>query len=896
MIQLTQNFDSIAYDYVKINVILAYQLRSKAFFTLKHVYSGSKTSQISFPLGGIGTGCIGLAGNGRLVDWEIYNRPNKGTYNGLSHFAVKVEKDGKVIDARILNGALQPPYSGALGRAMYEGFGFGVEKGSMAGFPHFSESTFTGSFPIAELDLADPSFPGFVKITAFNPFIPMEDRDSGIPAAFFEISIENTTDSDLEYTIAGILLNPLKAGNRNCVRTESGETFLHLQTDGVDTMSPEFGDLCLATDASDVSHQEYWYRGGWSDHLETYWRDFTAPGPLKPRTFPAGQSAAGDHGMLAARIAVPAGQTGSVRFVISWNFPNCVNYWNQGSVTRAAAQGVGPVWKNFYATIWDDSNTSAHYCLTEWDRLFGLTKLFCDTLFASSIPAPALDAISANISILKTPTVLRMTDGTFYGWEGCHATAGCCEGSCTHVWGYQQALPFLFPNLERSMREADYKFNLLPTGGMPFRIQLPLGVIQQQNDHFRPCVDGQMGGIMRVYRDWKISGDTDWLREIWPSVKASIEFAWHPGNTDRWDPEKTGVISGRQHHTLDMELFGPNSWLTGFYLGALKAGAEMAAAVGEQEASAEYLRIFERGYAWVKENLFNGEYFIQHIDLGDKSLIDSFGADNYWSTEHGEIKYQIGEGCAIDQALPQWHANLYGLGDVLDPAQVRMAAEAIFRNNYKGPMGSHANSWRVYSLNDESGLIICDWPVSVRNPAIPIPYGPETMNGFEYSAASLMIQCGMVDEGVAVVKSLRDRFDGERRNPWNEFECGSNYARSMASYALLLDFSGFKFDMVSGFIGFKPIQQDSTDRQSFFWSIDGAWGNIVVDYSGQVVTLDVLYGALQLRSFGSPIRAAHTTVGGNAVSFTIQGADNVLDFDQGIEIMPGAPLSLFGKA
>ena len=77
-------------------------------------YTGDKTKEISFPLGGIGTGCIGLAGNGKLIDWEIYNRPNKGTINGFSHFAIKAESNGKVLDARVLNGDLLPGYTGEL--------------------------------------------------------------------------------------------------------------------------------------------------------------------------------------------------------------------------------------------------------------------------------------------------------------------------------------------------------------------------------------------------------------------------------------------------------------------------------------------------------------------------------------------------------------------------------------------------------------------------------------------------------------------------------------------------------------------------------------------------------------------------------------------------------------
>src|SRR5262249_34588245 len=154
-------------------------------------------------------------------------------------------------------------------------------------------------------------------------------------------------------------------------------------------------------------------------------------------------------------------------------------------------------------------------------------------------------------------------------------------------WNYQQALPFLFPQLERGMRSADFAHNQDPrSGGMSFRLALPLGIGRFD---IRACADGQFGNVMKAYRDWKASGDDAWLRTLWPAIQRAIEFAWHPHNPDRWDPERTGVLWGRQHHTLDMELFGPNSWLTGFYLGALLAGARMAEHLGDTAKAKAYL-------------------------------------------------------------------------------------------------------------------------------------------------------------------------------------------------------------------------------------------------------------------------------------------------------------------
>ena len=173
------------------------------------VYRGAKTSQISFPLGGIGSGSIGLAGNGRLIDWEIFNRPNKGSVNGFSHFAVRAEDGDGVVAARILHSDLLPPYQGEINAPRFNSFGWGPRREYLTGLPHFVRSEFTGQFPFARLDFDDDGFPGEVSLQAFNPFIPTNDKDSSIPAAFFEIGLTNTSDTPLTYTVVGVLGNPL---------------------------------------------------------------------------------------------------------------------------------------------------------------------------------------------------------------------------------------------------------------------------------------------------------------------------------------------------------------------------------------------------------------------------------------------------------------------------------------------------------------------------------------------------------------------------------------------------------------------------------------------------------------------------------------------------------------
>ncbi len=832
----------------------------------RFLYKKEKTREISFPLGGIGTGCIGLAGNGRLIDWEIQNRPNKGSFNAYSHFAIKAEKNGEVIDARVLNGDLHPPYSGKYGEPHYNSFGFGPPRAYLSGVPHFKEVEFLGEFPLANLAFIDDTFPAEVDLTAFNPFIPMNDKDSSIPGAFFEINVKNTTSEALEYSVVFCVGNMNTRNYSYNQYTKKGSLHaIELKMDESQKDKVNYGNLTIATDAEDISYQEYWYRGSWFDSLEVYWNDLNKPGKFINRTYESkkdrtktGNEYDSDMCTLAVHFSLKPGESKKAKFVLTWYYPNCRNYWNprKDESSCDCQCGCETQWKNYYSNLFVDSLDCAQYCFKKWDELYNETLSFKKALFSSTLPSVVIDAVSANISILKTPTCLRLEDGSFYGFEGCHCDSGCCEGSCAHVWNYTYALPFLFPNLERSMRELDYKYNMREDGAMAFRLQLPLGVGRAQ---FRPCADGQFGGVIKTYREWKISGDDEWLKRMWPSVKKSIEYAWADSNEDRWDPERKGVLAGRQHHTLDMELFGPNSWLTGFYLAALKAGAEMASYLGESNTAEEYMDIFKRGKKWADSNLFNGEYYYHLIDLKDKSILEQFDAgrpdtlmgdsvvDAYWNYEEGEIKYQVGEGCIIDQVLAQWHANLVGLGEIFDEAQTRKALYSLYKYNFKKSMRNIFNPCRVFSLNDEAGMIICSYPATAQRPIVPVPYAQEAMHGFEYQAACHLIQEGFIEEGLEVVEGIRNRYDGEKRNPWNEIECGSNYARSMASYALLLAYSGFMYDMSKKLIGFDPIIDDDFRA---FWSLNSGWG--IFEKTEQRIEFRTLYGSIELAALRLP--------------------------------------------
>ena len=809
--------------------------------------SGRHLSEVSFPVGGIGAGCVGLDGGAYFRDWEIFNRPGKGRMNGCTHFAVRAEKDGQVIDFRILHGPWTRDLSGS-----GSGFGLGPDADTLCGFPHFGKCEFDGEFPCGTWHFEEKKFPAAISFDAWSPFVPGESDLSSMPCAVFDLELKNTAAAPLDYTCIGVLNNPWRGENcSNRIERNGRLTHLVLRNnepeDGTD-----FGELALTCDAQDVSFQEYLFRGDWCDRRDVYLFDLTTPGHFVNRRYETGGG--GDPGLVAVHFRLEPGESRRIPFVLSWYLPNRKNTWDDPErlAKRLALDGIGENrWKNYYASLCRSASDAAAVIFRDYRRIRTKVFTFRETLHRSTLPPAVLEGAAENLAVLVSATCLRLEDGTFWGWEGVHPDSGSCMGSCQHVWNYAQALSLLFPDLERSLRESQFRYNFDEEGVFHFRLPLPLG-LRARPDGTHACADGAFGEVMKTFREWKISGDTRWLRRWFPCVRRIIEFAWSPDNADAWDPEKTGLLSGRQHHTLDMELYGPSGWLEGHYLGALKAAAEMAEACGDASFAEECRAVFAKGRAAAEAELFNGEYYIQKIDLDDQSVLTCF-PDNaaagdscpYWDPEHGEIKYQFGGGCSIDSHLGQWYASLYGIGEILDPERVRSTLRAIFKYNFRETMADHANTWRVFALNEEAGTLICSWPAGVRKPVIPLPYHSETMTGFEWAAACHLVMSGEREAGERMAAAIRDRYDGSNRNPWNEIECGSNYARSMAAYAMLQAYSGFRYDMTKGSIGFRPIVEGDF---RCFWSLGSVWGEYV--RSGGTEEIRILSGEAEFREIG----------------------------------------------
>jgi uncharacterized protein (DUF608 family) len=504
--------------------------------------------------------------------------------------------------------------------------------------------------------------------------------------------------------------------------------------------------------------------------------------------------------------------------VLSWHFPNVKDYFDIVDKQR------GGIFRNRYAERFADAWAAADYLTASLPRLEPEARLFHDILFSTTLPPFVLDAVSSQMSIIRTTTCFWLEGGGFFGFEGCNDKTGCCPLNCAHVWNYEQSLAFLFPSLERSMRTTDFLNQVKPNGEMAFRTSLPLGSGVYWD--FKPAADGQMGRIISLYRDWQFSGDNAFLAKLWPQAKKALEFAW-----TSWDADKDGLMEGEQHNTYDIEFYGPNSMMGGFYLGALLAGSKMAEAMGDAASAQQYKDIFEKGRQKYNDLLWNGEYYVQKYD------------------QAMEKKYQYGEGCLSDQVLGQWISMVAGLGRFLPQDRLKTTLASIFRSNFRTDFRDYSNVQRTYALNDEKGLLLCSWPKGGR-PPLPFVYSDEVWTGIEYHVASHLMYEGLLEEGLSIVKAVRDRYDGWRRNPWDEVECGHHYARAMSSWGLLPALSGFSYSGVDLKMGFAPQVYPEDFRT--LWTAGTAWGQYfqnAKDAKSLRAGLVVSSGELKLKEF-----------------------------------------------
>ena len=888
-------------------------------------YSGKDLETIGMPIGGIATGQLYLRGDGTLGIWQIFNRHVFTGYGRDNYRAYRPDS----------------PVSSGFAVTRETGAGTIVEPLDKT----FSNIQFTGEYPIGSVRYSDPKHPVRVEMEAFSPFIPLNAKDSALPATIFHVTLENTSDETIKAGVMGWLENAvcidsaksIVANRRTRIVDEKGRTLIvHTAEKAPPPKRAESprSKIVLA----DFEGPDY---GDWVVTGEAFG---TAPAR---GTLAGQQNVTGFLGKGLVNTFLggdgPSGTLTSPEFTISRKFVNfligggnqvdqtCINLLVEGKVVRTAigksneklegsfwrveefegrkariqivdrARGawghinidqielsdepqsgpVGPLedlpdygsmvlafagqadtpekssserdtvflvnerkpaqlstelltltprsrqtftfvlsWffpnhqnGREYANRFDSASDVAHYVLDNHERLVGETRKWHKTFYEdSTLPRWLLFRLHSTVCNLATGTCQWWGNGRFWAWEG----VGCCAGTCTHVWNYAHAPARLFPELERSARE-------MQDFGEGFDTETGLVGFRSNRAY---AADGQCGTVLKAYREHLMSADNTFLERNWPRIKETLEYSiGRDGNDD-------GLIEDSQHNTFDINFEGPNTFVGSLYLAALRAGEEMAKEMGDEAFAGRCRRIFASGSRLTVERLWDGEYFVQLVDL----------------KEHP--KHQYAQGCLSDQLFGQGWAHQLGLGYIYPAEYVKKALQSVWKYNWTpnvGPYNEAHKPERWFARPAEPGLFTCTWPKSPFMEA-GVRYKSEVWTGIEYQVAGHMAWEGMVEEALAICDGIQDRYHPSKHNPYNEVECGDHYARAFASWGVYTSLAGYEHHGPKGHLGFAP-RITPEDFRAAFTAAEG-WGTFAQqrDAKSQREQIRMRWGKLHVKT------------------------------------------------
>lgn len=816
--------------------------------------SAGEMPYAALPLGGIGTGNLAIGADGWLKQWQLHNIGNHlGELPG-SFFAARISQWEPPFDAvRIL---AAPPTEHSKTPLVNDDHVARWQQELAETVPTVTDTRFSGAYPMARIDYLDETLPVSIRLEAFTPIVPLNAEDSALPVACFKFTVKNHDSIPVHGWIgAGLqnavghdgIVNPdgVRAsgygGNTNRVVRGPNRTSILMENRTLDESAAGYGTMALTAEGDLVSALTEWTdpeqlvqflssrqnfgAGEWSDVP----KDLADPQPNGVRA--SGRpSAPGStwNGGLAVQFAVEPGAQVEVRFLVSWHFPNrYVNFTQFGGKQPAWGQNHHLI-GNEYTNRFANALAVAEETMIRWDELEAATKRWISLFTESDLDPELARRLLTQAAIVRSPSYFRTADGRTWGFEGVLGAStpmwagqvgGSCPLNCTHVHAYSQGLARLFPALERNMRETEFEVMQAPEGFIPHRVLLPLETPQIWDRPIGgpedPALDGMLSIVLRTYREVKNGAGLEWLGRYWPNLRQLMDHI-----CQKWDPNQTGMLHGIQPSTHDIDLCGLNTFMGTYWLAALRSMEEMAHLLDEEADADDMRRRFETGSVAYDRALFNGEYYRQVLEPGDRP------------------EFQWLDGCLSDQVIGQWWAHELDLGYLLPEEHVRSALEAVVRHNLRASFVDFVNPYRVYADGDDSGLLMCSWPTGGR-PSIPTRYCDEVWSGIEYQVAAHCFYEGLEEQAWSILRGLWARHDGKKRNPYNEIECGDHYVRALSGWSLLHAWSGFKWDSVS-----RHLQLSRTPERSIPILLDQGWGALA--RNGDQLSLECRFGQLEL--------------------------------------------------
>ncbi|MBN8859035.1 MAG: hypothetical protein J0H29_11645 [Sphingobacteriales bacterium] len=832
-----------------------------------YLKSKNELKYIGMPAGGLHAGTVYLGGDGRLWLWGIYNDEREG----IDPKTILWNDGAKEVKVRCRDGACYvEPALADNKRVLEQDFAVKIEYEGKTIIKalnenSFDEIKFEASYPVATVHYIDEALPVNIILKAGAIFIPLDADNSALPATVFSISIENKTNKSIKADITGWLengANKITAAENDGIKRNTA--IIHENYTSIlgsfDATKPgaaqqrDAGTTCITfigqgatvnTNAQpypvdvDFFHQR-------KDEVST----------ISPGEKLTGSISIAQH--------IEPGKTVESNYIISWHFDHPLSKrLDKLSETKGGY---------YYGKRFKDAHEAGAYIAQNFKELYTQTLLWQETYYDSTLPFWFLERTLLNIGTLATANTYRFADDRFWGWEGVNA----CEGTCTHVWQYAQAMGRIFPSLERDARQrTDLGIALQENGGIIFRAEYET----------RPAIDGQAGTILRIYREHQMSSDDGFLRNNWSNIKKAVSFMLSQ------DKNGDGMTDTPMENTLDAVWEGEIAWIAGLCIAAAKAAQLMAEEMRDEAFAKTCTQYVEKGSRNMAEKLFNGEYFIHRPDAAQ-----------------GRKKLGSYNTCHVDQVYGQSWAWQVGLGRLWDKEKTISALRSLWKYNFAPDVGPYIKTHtggRPYALPGEAGLIMNTNPHNEPRPygenvTWQLGYFHECMTGFEHQVASHMMAEGMTDEALVITRAIHDRYHAAKRNPYNEIECSDHYARAMASYGTFITACGFEYHGPKGYLRFAP-KWNRDKFKTAFTSAEG-WGaySQVNNNDEQQHTLTLKYGSLLLNKLSfdnlrdQKIKSVSVKLNGQEVRTGFKEAEGsiVIRLINGVRIKAGEEIQI----
>jgi uncharacterized protein (DUF608 family) len=792
-------------------------------------YSNACRVRSGIAMGGLGTGSVELRKDGQFYNWTIFNNWPLGTGEPVTtksfprsfaedaylFFLVRYQVEGGKPEIKLLQLNNSLSEAGLQSIDYYYPWMSAVDK-----------IEYQASFPFTGLTFTDPGMPFVISLEAFSPFIPHDNKNSSLPGCYFNFRVTSKSDKQIKVFLIATLRNLVgydKTDKYFVTREYAGETMrgFSMSCAGMDTLHSSWGSMGLYS----LSAGSTCYLG-W-EHKHPYYEkllvsdrfpnlnDTENRNHLQQGTKRANFSDNKDQRCFSSvgisRELMP-GNSFDHSFVLSWFFPNqygAVEDHHAVSQTDAdyslnlkITGNQGHYYSNFFSSDYE----VAHYFMMNASKLRAGTLRFTDNLYSSSLPRFVLDQVNSQLNtFISSSTYTR--NGHFGIREGLTPEKPWGPNATIDVSLYGSAsIIALFPELQKNMMRQHQRLQT-PLGEINHGLGFDLENTQLGTAGVFHRIDLVPNYIQMVIRDFFWTGDTSYLREMWPSVKKGIDYILNNRDADGDSmPEMKGIMCSYDNFPM----FGLASYIQSQWLAAMASVKKAAPVVNDDATERLAESILSKGMELMNVRLWNGQYFDLSNDyLGDK------GRD---------------KGVLTDQLVGQWVAHQSGLGYIQDPVKIKSSLQTILD----------------HSFTPGFGLRNCTWPeypdlYPIHETELWVDQANTCWSGVELAFASLLIYEGMTEEGLAVIKTVNDRY---RRSGlyWDHQEFGGHYYRPLSAWSILHAFLGLGISC--GNYAFNPHMEGDNYRLFF------SHGNGTAHYlrQGNKVMISVRSGRMTILS------------------------------------------------